>query len=328
MLLSIVSAQAVPTTPTLKIGDYIQMGRYNEKPMLWRCVDLDANGSLILSDKAIGHKAFDAAGEHKYVDGTKQADTRTEDRMYYGSNLWETSSLRSWLNSSAPKEKVVWPDGCPPDSEHADSSLPYADEKGFLAAGNFTASDLSVLKSVSQKTIINELDVPKLKSGGTELHILAFATLPTVLENYDSAFYQNVTDKMFVLDIKQLSKVSMNGNILGNEYYIGTTTIGMDNDTPGFEYYDQSVREGNWLRDSCAYSDEVTGVRIVEPDGVVSWARKANRGGNGVRPAFYMNLSTTVSLSGSGTTTNPYVVTGNAPVITPAAPVTDMLSLE
>jgi len=97
--ISKLSAQAAPITPTLKIGDYIQMGKYNKEPLLWRCVDIDENGPLILTDQAITEKVFDAAGEHKYLDGTKQADNEYDDRTYYGSNVWETSSLRSWLNS-------------------------------------------------------------------------------------------------------------------------------------------------------------------------------------------------------------------------------------
>lgn len=81
---------------------------------------MDENGPLILTDQAITEKVFDAAGEHKYLDGTKQADNEYDDRTYFGSNVWETSSLRSWLNSTAPKGKVVWLDGCPPDDDKAD----------------------------------------------------------------------------------------------------------------------------------------------------------------------------------------------------------------
>ena len=37
----------------INIGDYVQMGTYYGAPILWRCVDIDENGPLMLSDKII-----------------------------------------------------------------------------------------------------------------------------------------------------------------------------------------------------------------------------------------------------------------------------------
>lgn len=322
----------VPTAgPTVKIGDYFLMGKYLNKPILWRCVDIDENGPLILANKAICHKAYDAAGSHKYLDGKKQKDDWEEDRLYFGSNLWQTSSLRAWLNSSAPAGKVKWLDGCKPDSDHVDSELPYAKEKGFLSTGNFTAGELSVLKSVSQKTLLNALDAPKLKVGGTgeKQDDDVNSTFPPESFNYsvdrywidyDAAYYHNVTDKMFVLSQAQLYKVFENGSILGKKYYQGTVWIGRGK-TPsaGFEYH-YMRDEGNWLRDAWEDSsaDNSTNVFIIqgssdweEGTGGISWAH-ANSGANGVRPAFYMNLPTAVIKSGNGTAGKPYVLTGKA----------------
>ena len=50
-----ITAQA---TPTINIGDYLVMGSYYDEPILWRCVDIDENGPLMLSDKANKLKAF------------------------------------------------------------------------------------------------------------------------------------------------------------------------------------------------------------------------------------------------------------------------------
>ncbi len=36
---------------------------YYGKPILWRCVDIDENGPLMLSDKILSVKAMDAGGE-------------------------------------------------------------------------------------------------------------------------------------------------------------------------------------------------------------------------------------------------------------------------
>lgn len=63
----------------IKIGDYIQMGHLYGKPILWRCVDIDSNGPLILSDKIISIQPFNHSSS---------------------SVLWSTSSIRTWLNNS------------------------------------------------------------------------------------------------------------------------------------------------------------------------------------------------------------------------------------
>ena len=312
--LSTLSAQAVPIAPTLKIGDYIQMGKYLDKPIIWRCVDIDENGPLMLADKPICRKAFDASGVHKYLDGTKQPDNGNEDRLYTGSNLWQTSSLRSWLNSTATAGKVVWLDGCPPDDDHVDGEFPYANEKGFLADGNFTSSDLSLLKSVSQKTLLNELDAAKLKTGGTGVHILDMNGVETIMTNYDvifpewedygTAYYHMATDRMFLLGIKQIYKVFQNEGILGAEYHVSSVA---------------SVWESDWLRDPGAYLEDLYYLRIV--DGMEMKAYNTSN----VRPAFYINMPTTVFKSGNGTVGNPYVVTGNAPVLTTAPTFTQII---
>ena len=37
-------------TSNISIGDYIRLGTYNGQPILWRCVDIDERGPLMLSD--------------------------------------------------------------------------------------------------------------------------------------------------------------------------------------------------------------------------------------------------------------------------------------
>ncbi|MBR1738002.1 MAG: hypothetical protein IJ736_13490 [Firmicutes bacterium] len=47
---------------TVKVGDYFEMGTYFDEPILWRCIAYDENGPLMLSDRILCMKAFDAAG--------------------------------------------------------------------------------------------------------------------------------------------------------------------------------------------------------------------------------------------------------------------------
>ena len=54
-----VSAQA-DSKPKIQIGDYVKMGTYNDNSILWRCVDFDDNGLLMLADKIVDTLAYDA----------------------------------------------------------------------------------------------------------------------------------------------------------------------------------------------------------------------------------------------------------------------------
>src|ERR1035437_4752134 len=74
-IIFVMPSAAAQAAPTINIGDYIQMGRYYDEPILWRCVDIDANGPLMLAYKILTIKPFDGAGNHKYADGTVQSDS-------------------------------------------------------------------------------------------------------------------------------------------------------------------------------------------------------------------------------------------------------------
>src|SRR5450830_1415906 len=119
----------------------------------------------MLSDRILSVKSFDVGGSHTYADGTPQSDNNNY-RFYSGSNLWETSNMRSWLNSTATAGNVSWLDGSPPTAAWVGSEA-YDGEKGFLAGGNFTIDELASMKSVTQKSILTNVDVTKLRTGGT-----------------------------------------------------------------------------------------------------------------------------------------------------------------
>jgi len=225
-----------------------------------------------------------------------------------GSNLWETSNMRSWLNSTATVSNVTWLDGCPPTADKVWNGWnDYATEKGFLAEGNFTVSEQNAIKSVTQKSLLNWVDVPKLKIGGTASHTWD-DNISTVVQNYETANYQNVTDKMFLLDVKQLNKVYQNSNILGTNYYIGKPTQkAVDNS----DYKASGLSIDNYWKNLNRSPYSVSGspfsVRCGSDGGLV--------GGSGAfiifmgaRPAFYINLSSVLFKSGNGSVGTPYVV--------------------
>lgn len=217
---------------TIKIGQYLTLGKYYNEPIIWRCVDINENGPLMLSDKILTIKPFDGGATHKYLDGTTQPDDVNSRRKVYGSNIWATSDIRSWLNSSMDAGKVKWLDGSAPIASSLRNNInAYDKEKGFLAKGNFTTYEISFIKQVEQKSILSDVDAQKHATGGTEaLKGISYTTgldFPDVtkaLLNYDSAYYHMVSDKVFILDIKDINKIYENKKILGEDYYIGKPT--------------------------------------------------------------------------------------------------------
>ena len=287
----------------INIGDYIQMGKYNDVPILWRCMDInDEHGILLLSDKILCAKAFDAAGKHDYDDIFQNVEK-------HGSNFWEDSNIRAWLNSTAPAGAVEWLCGVPPTEENVwNGYQPYADEKGFLADGNFTESERSAMKPVSQWTLLPEKKKELATNGKTEVFIPTrqFQADFTVIDEFslndtsnmgkikDSCQYQ-VTDTIFLLDELQLKKLLDN---LGETVAFGRNPVNNE----GTPY---------WLRSPVCQNDFKIRLNL-------SNAYCSNREANiicGIRPAFYLNEATAQILSGSGTGRDPYVVDGKKTIV-------------
>lgn len=121
---------------TLKCGDYVSFGSYYNKPIIWKIVDIDLQGkALLISEAIICFKAFDVPKEKDsfHYDDVKQ----------YGSNQWDTSTLKEWLNST---ENIL-------DF--------YDNEPGFLCDNNFNAVQKSLISKdgvfIPDKTMLQEV---------------------------------------------------------------------------------------------------------------------------------------------------------------------------
>jgi len=221
----------------------------------------------MLSDKIIALKSYDAGGNqlHTYKDGTNQPDNYSLSsfprRSSYGSNIWSTSNIRAWLNST--KLKVIWPDQCPPNRE--------------LRAGGDTILLSNIKDNIS-----------------------------TIVNNYDSAFYEMVSDQMFLLDVKQLNRIEQNKTVLGNEYYLGkmSTNLRVKEKMQNVEKYPYWLY---WLRTPDAYDSLLDCVRFVDIDKTIASCMASN-GAYGIRPAFYVELSKVSFQNGSGSDMNPYML--------------------
>ncbi len=115
-----------------------------------------------------------------------------------------------------------------------------------------------------------------------------------------------ITDTMFLLDVKQINTVYNNSSILGSNYYIGTPTAEAVSNS---EYKDSSLTSTtkwwSWLRSPSAYYGCGYDVRYVVSDDVPDY--NAYYGDGGVRPAFFLNL-TSFNLKGDGTEEFPFSV--------------------
>ena len=280
----------------IEIGEYVKMGTYYDKPILWRCVDIDENGPLMLSDKIICIKPFDARNSANTSTGSHSRAGRT----LWGSNYWADSNMRSWLNSDSGAGEVEWLCGNPPDSAHVSYNA-YDEESGFLT--NFSRKELYAVKEVEQKSLLSTID-NDVATTGTEKYEFT-PDITYAVSNYNTAFAEYVTDKMFLLDVKQINAVYNNGDILGEDYYIGVPTAQC---VANSEYKVRIEAGKEWayfLRSP--YPDENYSTILVNESGVSSYASSVNLGDVGVRPAFYLNSPVVILYSGSGTASEPYI---------------------
>ena len=270
----------------VQLGDYIRLGSYDGEPILWRCVSVDENGPLMLSDKVLcDSMPYDAQTSENSTSGSHR---RSGYRSKYGSNHWRDSDMRSWLNSDAEAGQVKWLCGNPPKDGYIMGGGAYDGKAGFL--NGFTRDEAAAIKTVTQRSIVShpEYTAGYIDASGADLPYNT--DIGSVADGYEGAHYENITDKVFLLDVKQLCTVYEN---LGS-YYIAQNRDG--------------VNWSYWLR--TPVTDCNHDMRYVSPQGSIGRDAPC-KGYYGVRPAFYLDAAYYTVTSGSGTETDPYF--GTAP---------------
>jgi hypothetical protein len=229
-------------------------------------------------------------------------------------------------------------------------------EKGFLAEGNFNESERSIIKSVTQKSVLHKTFASKKKIGGEDIFndniiieklksincrlieehniidfdVFNFCNAIEELKNiYELAYYNHVTDKMFVLDIFQINRVCQYSKVLGKDYFISKLTqssidcLMREASTyePNYAFnlrFYKSLNENSywesWLRTPYAYDISTDTVNTIYYGlfGDLYNLRFGRRSvvdfNCGVRPAFYINLTQAMFKTGDGTKTSPYIL--------------------
>ena len=284
LILPVLPAKAEDAKPNIKIGEYICLGTYDNEPILWRCVDIDDNGPLMLSDRVLcDYLPYDARTSENSATASHR---RNSYRSKYGSNHWRDSNMRSWLN--AEEQTVTWLCGNPPKAGYVTDGHAYDDKAGFLSG--FKKDEISAIKTVTQRSIVShpEYSAGYIDAPGIDLPYNT--DIQTVADGYDRAYYENIIDKVFLLDVKQLNTVYRN---LGG-YYVAKNKSG--------------VPWNYWLR--TPITDCNHDMRYVDTRGNI-WRDAPYKGYYGVRPAFYLDAEYYIVSSGSGTESDPYI--GAAP---------------
>lgn len=131
---------------TIQKGNYIYLGRYKDEPILWKYVDNDSSAPILLSDKIICFKSFDAKC-HK-CEGHEESDVQK-----FGTSNYKYSAIKTWLNSQ--NKNVNYSNAKPSKKNVFMGFNSYENESGFLSSDNFTDSqkdliDYAFLLSKSQ----------------------------------------------------------------------------------------------------------------------------------------------------------------------------------
>jgi len=282
----------VISVDSLKIGDYFTLGKYNDVPIVWRYVADDEHGKLIVSDKILALKAF---GD---------------------SNFWAGSYLRKWLNSTAEEGEADW--GMNDTFVRFNKDDMNLNEKGFLNENNFSKIEKSVMKTITQWTMLpgdhldlatNGKDKPysalkayHMQSADPKIAVYyGYSEFP---DSYTGSAYE-VTDTVFLLDEMQIYSVWKNLSDLVALCADGVAVYRSDLSGKSYYYF---LRTPNTFNNSNNFINDCT---FITGNG--TYGDESPYLTKGVRPAFYLDTDNAIILSGSGTLDDPYVIDGKTP---------------
>lgn len=304
-----ITVSANEAADLIQPNTYIQLGRYNDEPIVWKCVDIeDENGKLMLSDKILCYKAYDIGitNPNVLVDRSRHTE--------FGSGFWEESQIRAWLNAKENAGNIEWPSGYAPNSVFnggTDSlNLVYDNENGFLSLSNFSEEEISTMKTVSQWQILSNDDIGLSTNGlkhafqsnafiygdGKGDRGFLYSDL-TCLGHIEGAMYR-VNDTIFLLDVRQVYNLWQN--------FGSAATIATDKASLSIKNYNEFSEEKQ--NRYCLRTPSGNSITFVYGD--IGYDFHMAACVYGIRPAFYLNDANMQILSGSGAETDPYVIDG------------------
>lgn len=180
------TTQAPLQTVSLNAGDFVSFGRYSPSDsdtgsdIKWTVLEADnENGTAVLiSSEIIDIKPFDCAESGTFdknssgesYDRSKRDEYSAEEMMQFrGSNVWETSDIRAWLNAAGNVSYSSVSQADEATDEHGNG---FSSQQGFLTGFSdnekaalklsTATNDLVYLLSVDEVNKYSELDFFKL----------------------------------------------------------------------------------------------------------------------------------------------------------------------
>ncbi|NLO38245.1 MAG: toll/interleukin-1 receptor domain-containing protein [Ruminiclostridium sp.] len=197
-------------------GDYISFGRYyppgyskenNDGEIIWVIADInEQSGELTLvSQFILDIMPYDTAESGKFdkdkagnsYDRNKR-DTYALEQLteFRGSSDWETSNIRTWLNSSMAN--VKYDDSAPVDRGSDEFTNGYDTRSGFLH--DFQDHELAMLQEKEINTSMNALELSPDKKG-FENPKGKLSEIPEMLLTCKAT-----TDRVFLLSVEEVKK--------------------------------------------------------------------------------------------------------------------------
>lgn len=219
-------------------------------------------------------------------------------RVNNGSNFYGTSNIREWLNSD--EQAVSYTHNAPTAANVNSGQNSYANEKGFLADGNFTTAERAMIGPRSHKVLVAQID-SNVKDGGLHKHTYTPSPINQSVANYNSAYYKMFADRVFLLSVEE---INIWVAARGWEYKSKPTAQAVTNS----QYTDAILNATRfwsyWL--NTPGSSDSRSVRFVSYDGAV-FNYSAFVGVVGIRPALNLK-SEILKSSGAGTSSNPAIL--------------------
>jgi len=207
----IVEPEASENKRVFEIGETITFGTYMSNPIEWRVVDVDEAGILtLISSNILCMKGFEGA-ESGRVFYTKSGETKDADRPFnpienmeaFGSNDWENSSIRAWLNSS--RENVEYTGTVPIAKVMCDGDNPYNAESGFLRG--FSEEERNKIVLTTLETPYYDPDTAVMSVKKTEDYVFVPSMDEvTALKDADISLYCEPTQQAIEADGSTLYK--------------------------------------------------------------------------------------------------------------------------
>ena len=208
------------TDNKIRTGEYVSLGAYNGDKIIWRCIERNEQGAVMIADKIVCLRPFD----------DKEESDNTE-RNLYGDNNWKNSQIRRWLNSNSGF--------C---SSFTDKELAMICE----TKNNTVTTQHDIEEAVSGNTLFN--------------FNIADNNISDFFGNYNQSFKTETYDKFTLPSVQDIETIYNNESQLGKYYNACPSENCILNSSYESELFSENKVWHYWLReaDTSSASDVLT----------------------------------------------------------------------